>query len=227
MAMTFKELYDKAPDGLKSIINHTSTIEQSPEWHPEGDVFIHTEIVTNRLSKYNDINLSLAGLFHDLGKIDASEYNHDKGTWSAGGHENFSVKYANKYSDWITELGGDSELVVSIVFNHMRIKFIDDMKYSKKSKLVSHPYFEYFRKFQTADYGGVNIVCKSPIDVSLIQKSIKKQKINILQRFFDTFYIKGLLFLTFGEYYVMKTKRPVFQKVKNGIRNSKRIQIRL
>lgn len=225
--MTFKELYNKTPDGLSAIINHTSTIEQSPIYHKEGNVYIHTEVVTNRLAMYNDINLSLAGLFHDLGKIDATEWNPVKGTWSAGGHENFSAGYVDKYADWIVEMGGNTELVRDIVLNHMRIKFIDEMKYSKKVALVSQPNFEYFRKFQTADYGGDDEGCKKPIDVSLIQKKIKKQKVNILQRVFDTFYIRGLFFLPINRFFIMKTKKPIFQSVGKGILKSKRKEIRL
>lgn len=223
--MTFKELYNKAPYTLKGIINQTREFEQNPIYHKEGNVYTHTEIVTNRLVVYNDINLSLAGLFHDLGKIDTTVYDNNKSTWVAHNHENYSVKYVDEYSDWIKQMGGNSELIKDIVLNHMRIKFIDDMKYSKKAKLVSNPNFEYFRKFQSADYGGFEENCKPLIDVKLIQSKIKKQRINIIQRIFDKFYIRGRFILPKNNFYILKTKKPIFQPVSKGIMKSNRKQI--
>ena len=66
----FKILYNEAPDKLKAEIDATKLIKQSDKWHPEGNVFVHTRLVTNRLfNTYHDINLTLAGFLHDLGKV--------------------------------------------------------------------------------------------------------------------------------------------------------------
>lgn len=225
--MIFKELYNLAPQELKETIDDTKRVNQSPIWHIEGDVHTHTEIVTNRLSKYNDINLSLAGIFHDLGKIDTTVWNEEKSTWSAHNHELISVEYVNKYSNWIVELGGDTVVINDIVINHMRIKYFDEMKYSKKVSLVSNKHFDLIRKFETADYGGFDTVCRQPIDVKTIQEKIKKSKLNYLQRFFDTFYIRGVFIVKMNKFYVFKTKKPYIVEVKSGIRSSNRIQIKL
>ena len=47
-------------------------VEQPPEFHPEGDVFVHTCIVLDKLFEITDGNLSpelaMGALLHDIGK---------------------------------------------------------------------------------------------------------------------------------------------------------------
>ena len=50
-------------------------VPQDPEWHPEGDVFVHTQLVIDRareliddLSYPKQVTVMLAALAHDFGK---------------------------------------------------------------------------------------------------------------------------------------------------------------
>jgi tRNA nucleotidyltransferase (CCA-adding enzyme) len=56
---------------IKSLIN----VPQDPEWHPEGDVFVHTRLVVDRARELIDdlpypkqVTVMLAALCHDFGK---------------------------------------------------------------------------------------------------------------------------------------------------------------
>lgn len=56
---------------IKALIN----VPQDPEWHPEGDVFVHTRLVVDRareliddLSYPRQVTVMLAALSHDFGK---------------------------------------------------------------------------------------------------------------------------------------------------------------
>jgi len=171
----FQILYDKAPDNLKDEINATRLIEQSEKWHPEGNVYIHTRLVTNRLyNKYHDPNLTLAGLFHDLGKVRTTEYDEEKESWTAHGHEDDSAKLAKSYKEWIAEMGGDYKIIKYIIKNHMRIKYLDEFRLQQKVKFLNDPLFHWVHKFTTADYGGSDLDCEPLMDLSKLEHEVSE-----------------------------------------------------
>ena len=174
----FKLLYDNAPSLLKEEVDKTKKVEQSLYWHPEGNTYIHIQLVTNRLHNcYNDINLTLSGFFHDLGKTYTTYFDDKKQSWSAPGHEDISVKILNKYSNWIKKMGGDINIIEYVIQNHMRYKHIDEMRLNIQKNLINHKYFKYLEKFSTADYGGSELECKPIKDISDIKNNIKENEI--------------------------------------------------
>ncbi|HEX6285454.1 MAG TPA: HD domain-containing protein, partial [Pyrinomonadaceae bacterium] len=67
-------------------------VPQDPEWHPEGDVFIHTRLTLDRarelidgLSYPRQVTVMLAALAHDFGKPPTTEFL--EGRWRSRGHE--------------------------------------------------------------------------------------------------------------------------------------------
>jgi len=159
----FLRLYNLAPQGLKDIVEKTKEVQQSLDWHPEGVVWIHIRLVTNRLANtYHDMNLNLAGFFHDLGKNYVTEPN-GRGGWSAHGHEERSILLVDEYKDWIIEQGGKHDIVSYIVINHMRYKYLDQMRIQEQMRFMEEVYFPYVQKFSTADYGGTELNCE-PMD---------------------------------------------------------------
>lgn len=174
----FQVLYNKTPRELQIIIDMTKDIEQSPKWHPEGNVYNHTKIVTNRLSNcYNDINLSLSGLFHDLGKTTTTKWDDEKESWTAHGHEDDSVKILDNFESWVKSIGGNFDIIKFVVENHMRIKYLDDFRFQEKVKFLNEPYFNYVVKFNTADYGGEDLTCRDEEDLTDIMKEIEEHNI--------------------------------------------------
>lgn len=159
----FLILYNLAPQNLKDEIDKTKLVEQSNDWHPEGVTYNHIRLVTNRLANtYNNKNLNLSGLFHDLGKTYVTTPN-GRGGFSAHGHEDESVKIVNDYKDWIEEQGGQVDIVSYVVENHMRYKFLDEMRIQEQIKFMDDVYFPYVQKFASADIGGTSLNC-IPID---------------------------------------------------------------
>lgn len=105
-------------------ISILETIEQSPRWHSEGNVLIHTRLVCDEMHKQtNNIDrgkrelLMVSALFHDLGKATCTTIT-DDGVIHSYGHEQKSF--------WITnELLSDESYskrsyVCNMVKNHMR-----------------------------------------------------------------------------------------------------------
>lgn len=170
----FTIMYNKAPDELKDLINQTKNIEQNPIWHPEGNVYIHTKLVTNRLANcYNDIDLILSGIFHDLGKIEKTKFDEDKQSYTAYDHELSSYDILDDFKDWIEDMGGNFKKIKFIVLNHMRYKFLDEMRIREQIKFMNDPYFSDVEKFSTADYGGDGLECEPIPDNKEIKDKIK------------------------------------------------------
>ena len=81
-------------------------VPQDPEWHPEGDVFVHTQLAVNRareliedLSYPRKVTVMLAALAHDFGKPATTEFL--EGRWRSRGHEEAGVAPAESFLDRI------------------------------------------------------------------------------------------------------------------------------
>lgn len=99
-------------------------VAQAPRWHPEGDVFQHSLQVTAwALRESDDLELILAAMLHDIGKI--------------GGSAGHAERAAG-------ELGGRlGEKSVWLIANHMRIwhLLLGEMRRVEKVRaLVGHPW---------------------------------------------------------------------------------------
>src|SRR5215217_1426362 len=71
-------------------------VPQDPEWHPEGDVFVHTQLAVDRareligdLSYPRQVTVMLATLAHDFGKPATTQML--DGRWRSRGHEEGGV----------------------------------------------------------------------------------------------------------------------------------------
>jgi tRNA nucleotidyltransferase (CCA-adding enzyme) len=81
-------------------------VPQDPEWHPEGDVFVHTKLVVDRARESIDdlaysrkVTVMLAALAHDFGKPATTEFL--EGRWRSRGHEEAGVPPAESFLDRI------------------------------------------------------------------------------------------------------------------------------
>lgn len=173
----FTYLYDKAPNNLKTIVDSTEFAQQDKIWHPEGHSLIHIKLVTNRLHNfYNDINLDLSGFFHDLGKAETTKWDISKQSWTAPGHEDVSSKIVIEFKDWIIQMGGNVDIVLYVVQNHMRFKYLNEIRLPNKIKFIDHPYFDYLLKFNSADFGGCSLNTQELMDTTIIKKQIDDYK---------------------------------------------------
>src|ERR1019366_2383608 len=157
MNLTFEYLLSLCPEPLFKRIDALKGVDQRKDHHPEGNVFNHTKIVVTRLSKYQDINLSLAGLFHDIGK-DVTTKPGKNGYLQAIGHEDVSAQLVLDHGHELlmeelfkVEMLWDPGTVYQIVKNHMRIKLFDEMKLSKQMEMRRLASFGLLQLFTIAD----------------------------------------------------------------------------
>ena len=79
-------------------------VPQDPEWHPEGDVFVHTLLTIDRarelieaLSYPRKVTVMLAAVAHDFGKPPTTAFL--EGRWRSRGHEEAGVGPTESFLD--------------------------------------------------------------------------------------------------------------------------------
>ena len=103
-------------------------MEQDREWHPEGDVFVHTGLVIDRARELIDdlpyakqVTVMLAALCHDLGKPATTEF--IDGRLRSRGHQEGGVAPTLSFLDRLnihTLMGTMCAQVVALVRDHLK-----------------------------------------------------------------------------------------------------------
>jgi len=97
---------------------------QDPDWHPEGDVWVHTlhcmdAFAAERVGdEWEDLVVGLAVLCHDLGKPSTTE--DDDGRIRSKGHEQAGEAPTRSFLARMTDQSDLIEAVVPHVVNHLR-----------------------------------------------------------------------------------------------------------
>ena len=113
-------------------------VEQPPEFHPEGDVWVHTLLLLEQL-KNPTVTLAWGALLHDVGK---------PGTFRVADRIRFDghVEEGVRLARWIlTRLRFSREQleqIEALVANHMRFKDVPHMKDSTLKRFLRLPDFE-------------------------------------------------------------------------------------
>ncbi|MGH9968207.1 MAG: CCA tRNA nucleotidyltransferase [Pyrinomonadaceae bacterium] len=106
-----------------------SEVPQDADWHPEGDVYVHTLLVVDRARELIDdlpyakqVTVMLAALAHDFGKPATTEFL--EGHWRSRGHEEAGVAPAERFLDRLkmhTLEGYDVRAqVITLVREHLK-----------------------------------------------------------------------------------------------------------
>ena len=115
-------------------------VEQPREFHPEGDVFVHTLLLLENLPQPCPITLAWGALLHDVGKPPTFRLAPDRIRFDD--HVDVGVKMAEVICRRLRFSNDDSEQILALVDNHMRFMHVDRMKYSTFKKFVRLPRFE-------------------------------------------------------------------------------------
>lgn len=155
--LTFEDLYNRFPLELR---NSLATCEQDPVYHPEGVCENHIRQVFELAKQYNNDQLLLCALFHDLGKPETKQVKtRDNGTLKISniGHENRAQYYIDKYLHLFEDLKPNKELVSEVCFYHMRVHLYIDgtiKKASKRQAMEELTYFKELIQFSECDDKG-------------------------------------------------------------------------
>ena len=125
-----------------------SGVEQPQEFHPEGDVLVHTLIALDIL-KRPSFELAMGVMLHDVGKPNTSEF--FDGRIRFNGHEYVGEQIADKICRDLKFSREESDKIKFLVANHMKFKDVSNMRESTLRRFMSEQWFEDLTKLCYAD----------------------------------------------------------------------------
>lgn len=114
-------------------------VEQPKEHHPEGDVYVHTMLLLEKLQAPSP-ELALAALFHDVGKPPTFVVREGKPTFYE--HAYVGAEMTRKIMKNLRFSNNEIEVVSECVANHMKFADVQKMRSGKLKQFVSRPNFE-------------------------------------------------------------------------------------
>jgi poly(A) polymerase len=114
---------------LKEVLPEISLmkgVQQPPEFHPEGDVFVHTLLLLENLALPSPPTLAWGALLHDVGKPATFRVAPDRIRFD--GHVEVGIKIAEEICTRLRFSNHDTDQVLSLVENHMRFGHVTRMK---------------------------------------------------------------------------------------------------
>ena len=118
-------------------------VEQPPEFHPEGDVWIHTRLMLEQLAKGASPTLAWGVLLHDVGKpptFQSAEETGDRIRFNH--HVDVGVKMAEAICRRLRFSNGETEQIAALVGNHMRFGAVEAMRKATLKRFVRLPQFD-------------------------------------------------------------------------------------
>lgn len=114
-------------------------VEQPMEFHPEGDVFIHTMMLVDGL-KDAPVELALGCLLHDVAKPATFVRAADRIRFH--GHDTIGAEMSEKICKRLTYSNEQTSLVCDLVREHLRFKDAFQMRTATLKRFLSLPRFD-------------------------------------------------------------------------------------
>lgn len=114
-------------------------VEQPPQFHPEGDVFVHTLLLLDKLPHPCPLTLAWGALLHDVGKPPTFRVAPDRIRFD--GHVEVGVKMAKEILHCLRFSNDATEQILALVANHMRFADVQKMKESTFKRFIRMPDF--------------------------------------------------------------------------------------
>ena len=130
--------------------------EQPPQWHPEGDVFVHTRLMLSLLPADAGLALVLSVLLHDIGKPATFSYNPEEDRIRFSGHEKTGAEMAELILKRLRYSNAIINAVVSGVAHHMMFKDVKKMRLSKLRRFMAREHFDDELELHRVDCLGSN-----------------------------------------------------------------------
>jgi len=118
-------------------------VEQPPQYHPEGDVWIHTMMMLEGLPAACSPTLAWGVLLHDIGK--PATFRSEKETGDRirfDGHVEVGMAIARKLLGKLRFSNEELEQILALIENHMRFKDVGRMKPATLKRFVRLPRLE-------------------------------------------------------------------------------------
>jgi poly(A) polymerase len=137
---------------LKHVLPEISAmkgVEQPPQFHPEGDVFMHTLLLLDNLPNPCPPTLAWGALLHDVGKPPTFRLAPDRIRFD--NHVEVGVKMAEEICRQLRFSSPDTAQILALVKNHMRFSHATRMHESTLKKFMRMPAFDEHLALHRAD----------------------------------------------------------------------------
>ncbi len=115
-------------------------VEQPPQYHPEGDVWIHTLLLLEKLPENSSPTLAWGALLHDVGKPPTFRVAPDRIRFD--GHVEVGVKMTEQLGRELRFSNDELDQVSALVANHMKFMEVTRMRESTLKRFMRLPRFD-------------------------------------------------------------------------------------
>jgi len=120
-------------------------VEQPPQYHPEGDVWVHTLLLLEKLPAGCPATLAWGALLHDIGK--PATFTPPKPGVAGdrirfNGHVDVGVRMTEVILHRLRFSNEDAAQIVALVKNHMRFGDVMEMRQATLTRFLRMPLFE-------------------------------------------------------------------------------------
>jgi poly(A) polymerase len=127
-------------DAVLPEVARLAGVQQSPDFHPEGDVFVHTLLLLAQLPAGASETLALGALLHDVGKPRCTAENGSRITFY--GHPGVGAEMAVEICQRLRRSRAVWERVAYLVRNHLRLVQAPEMRVSTLKRMLREEGFE-------------------------------------------------------------------------------------
>jgi poly(A) polymerase len=129
-------------------------VAQPPQFHPEGDVWVHTLMLLEHLPAKASVTLAWGMLLHDVGK--PATFTPPDPTKAGdrirfNGHVEVGVAVAREILNRLRFSSDDTEQILALVKHHMQFGDVQQMKQSTLKRFLRLPQFEEHLALHYAD----------------------------------------------------------------------------
>ena len=115
--------------------------EQPPQFHPEGDVYVHTRRMLELLPPQTSLPLVFSVLFHDIGKPPTYSLDPAEGRIRFSGHDKVGAEMTVAVMERLRFSREEIDATAQAVANHMVFKDVQSMRVSRLKRFMAGPHF--------------------------------------------------------------------------------------
>ncbi len=130
--------------------------EQPPEFHPEGDVYVHTCIMLEMLGDEASLELCLAVLLHDIAKPPCRTVDEVGGRIRFNGHDAMGAEMAGEILRRLRYPNDVVATVMAMVGRHMQFMNVQQMRVAKLKRFMAERNFTEEMELHRVDCGSSN-----------------------------------------------------------------------
>ena len=116
--------------------------EQPPQFHPEGDVYVHTRRMLELLPPETSVPLVFSVLFHDIGKPPTYSYDPAEDRIRFSGHDKVGAEMTVQVMERLRFSREEIDATAEAVANHMIFKDVQSMRVARLKRFMARPYFD-------------------------------------------------------------------------------------